>query len=320
MKHTIYLVIFLISGCSSFPLLQSNEKKIDESIVEQINKSDIKAVYLLENGKIKEAFELLSNKYKAALTDPKKEDSFVMEFLYVQTTTKNLDSVIDDFVSQYADQSLPYTFRGCYLFGKSLRARGEKWIHETSKSQIDNMIRLQGDAISDFDRATNISPEFYYPYMKLALIYGMRSGELDLANKYYEIALSKNSKSFWVWSALLGRSTPRWGGSYDKMEEIISKMETNTSMNSLLIPLKGSILFDKGSLEENRRNYAQAKNYYNEALSYGDLHEVLVGLGYIHIQEGSYKVGCELIDKAVKLRPYDGRTNANLVNCRSRGY
>lgn len=320
MKYTIFLVAILISGCSSFPLLQNNEMKIDQSIEEQISKSDIKVIQLLENGKINEAFELLSNKYKAALADPKKEDSFVMEFMYAQTTTKNLDSVIDDFVSLYANQSLPYTFRGCYLFGKSLRTRGEKWIHETSKIQINNMTSLQGDAISDFDRATNISPEIYYPYMKLALIYGMRSDELDLANKYYEIALSKNSKSFWIWSALLDRSTPRWGGSYEKMEEIIRKMEISTSMNSFLIPLKGSILRDKGSLEENRRNYAQAKKYYNEALSYGDLHGVLVGLGYIHIQEGNYKVGCELIDKAVDLRPYDHRTNANLVNCRSRGY
>ena len=316
MKKISIIILLFLSGCS----VLLSESRVDKSVAFEVSSHGLKLVQYLESRDIENAMKLLRAKSVALDSSISNEDSMVLELLHLESVDSDLVDVMDKLVKSYSNEKLAYVARGTYLKGKAHRARGEKWISETSKAQIENMVRIQELAIRDFKRAIAIDESYYIPYFQLGLIYGMRRDDSAIATVNFRKAIELRADSYWGWAFYLERLAPRWGGSYMEMDRAIEEMAIHVSGNKNLGLLQASIDYDKGNLAQINKDYATAKDFYNKALRYGRHPGSINGLGSIYLKEKNYALGCPLIREVVNMRPYNRTYNSNLIYCKSKGY
>lgn len=320
MKYACFLFVVFLSGCSTFQAGGFFRSKVDASIARETQSHGLRLVQFLQVGDTENAVKTLRQKSFSMESDISKEDSLVLELSHLNSVDMDLDDALDALVSSYPEDKFSYIARGTYLDGKADRARGEKWINETSEAQINNMIAIQELAILDFKKAIDIDPSYYIPYYQLGVIYGMRKNDSEISEINLKRAVELKPESYWAWANYLGNLTPRWGGSYEAMENAIDRMKMYIPNNKNLSALQASIDYDKGNLAELNKQYDLAMVFYKKALEYGRYPGAVLGMGYIYLQDNNYVLGCPLIREAVDMRPYNRRYNVNLIYCIDRGY
>lgn len=308
---------FFLQGCVTINDPRVSRFEVELSIAEQVSLAGLRLVELVESGS---GVDHVNDLYVAMSEDITKEDQLFLELYFLYNTTKNLDSKVDLLVSGNSDSAMAHLIRGVYLMGKGWRARGEKYIGETSDTQLEGMAKYHGLAIKDFQFIRANSSDNFVAEIMLSEIYRSKNATANLAKKHFDNAIKIQPASYWVWLEKIIHSQPRWGGSFNEMAIIIESIKTYVSTNPNLRILENSVLKEKAYTAELNGQYSIAKGMYEQALHYGNDHGVLIGIGYLNNKLGRYDIGCPAIRKAVKKRPYNRRYNVNLLICQKLGY
>jgi tetratricopeptide (TPR) repeat protein len=327
MKNIFFYIIgsLVLCGCANINTNKINQNKISRDQINSSVNRQMKAagLFLVEKLRMNDfagAFGLLKEARKSLNGAIQNENRLFLELNSLHDTKDDLSPQVHELVRLYPDETMSYIARGFYFLGKSLQARGGKWSSETSDQQRAMMLSIQSSAIKDFEKSIDMNPGDYIPYLMLAEVYIWSASTNTKAQEYYKAALEKKPESFWVWANMLHKSTPRWGGSYEQMQQKIDSMKKYIAKNEKLSVLQNYIVFDQADMAEIDGQYVVAKSLYEEALKYGLEYKALVGLGYIQKLQGDYGAGCGHIREAVKLRPYAERANINLIECETKGF
>jgi tetratricopeptide (TPR) repeat protein len=257
-----------------------------------------------EFAKINAVLDDYKNSYRQNVSN---EDD-LLDAYYVAFSTNNPEDeeLFDAWVNSYSNNYQPYLARASYFVSLGLKARGDKWIRETSDEQIKEMGRFFSKAVKDINRSLDIAQDNMLAYYLLINIHradGDKAAMTDIVNK----ALEKIPDSFRLRSAYLLAITPRWAGSYEEMEKFADESQKFLEKNPRIKFLKGYVSYDTGDMQIIAKNFGEALKLLNNALSLGDLDLFYGKRANIYDDFEKYDEALADINAAIKLRPQAAR-------------
>ena len=177
--------------------------------------------------------------------------------------------MLNVWVQQFPSSYAAYAARAKYYSACAWKARGGAWASETRKEQFEGMERYFVLAMQDAGDGIKLNPRLDVCYEMMITI-GMAVSNDDMKDKALAEALKNHPYRVSGQAAVLHTLTPRWGGSYKKMEQFVDEAERYAAFNPQLKMLRGAIPADKGSIAAIEDNYDDAVKFYTEALKYAN--------------------------------------------------
>lgn len=127
-----------------------------------------------------------------------------------------------------------YTASGVSYIAMSKHARGEKYIQDTPRSNIEAMDRFLALADGDLRHAVELDPRMTPAYVAM-----IDAGQLSLGSDYVkhatEAGLRTDPANFAIYNELMRALQPRWGGSIEQMKQNGKTALMHASQNPLLM-------------------------------------------------------------------------------------
>jgi tetratricopeptide (TPR) repeat protein len=234
-----------------------------------------------------------------------REESNVFEAYAVFSQAVPLyESYLNQWVAGYPSLCAPYVARAEYYSACASAARGAAWASETSESQFKSMERYFSLALQDIESALKINPKMDVCYAMLIRI-GMCTSNDALKLNSLKESLKNNPYGFEVRKTYLYSLTPRWGGSYNQMEEFVNESERYLSVNPDIKRLRAMIAGDKANILKYDRRFDDAILLYNDALQITERAVYYAERGECYYWLKDYKRAMQDLDHAISLDPKD---------------
>ena len=268
-------------------------------------------------GKLREQFEnrefeslnLIFENYRQDLQDDfNNEYRFEDAFRIFHTTHPAYEGLFEDWIENSPDHFAPYLASAHYHFAKGWEAWGPGGAK--GKTQENFKMRWQNfkKAIDDIEMALAIDQKLLTAYTILININATMAKEEKL-RKWAKAAVELFPHSFLIRSEYIRVISPRWGGSYRKMENFAKSAEPYTDMNPYLACLYGFIYCDQARELWSRKKYDQALALYTKATGYGDywyFYAQRAEVFYVHLKDLNKTLAD--VEHSIYLRPTIERT------------
>ncbi|MBF0330141.1 MAG: tetratricopeptide repeat protein [Nitrospirae bacterium] len=212
----------------------------------------------------------LADYQKAYEKDVRNEDDLLDAYLAFSVNDLHYEALLNEWVKSHPNSYQSYLARASYFFNLGWKSRGTKWASETTDKQIEKMESYFSKANQDIEKVLIIKTDHIVPYYFLIHMY-KASGGAGQVKAIVKKALEKCPDSFKIRSAYLLSITPRWGGTYEEMDEFATESQKSAFKNPRLKALKGYVFYDTGNMEKQSKNYGVALEFLNKALLFGDL-------------------------------------------------
>jgi tetratricopeptide (TPR) repeat protein len=153
--------------------------------------------------------------------------------------------------------------RGIYYLSIGTAKRGDKFIAETSKQQLQDMKEYVSKAMPDLMTSLQLEDRPIVTYVHILDI-GMKLGLREPNMGIVQDALGIDPSSFIVRRKFMYALQPRWGGSYVEMEALLAEAKGHLSASELNA-LESIIYVDKGRSKEREGNTDAAISHYTFA-------------------------------------------------------
>lgn len=255
---------------------------------------------LLEHRKYAEltrAIEELQDEFEG---DPKKELWPIAAAAAFSTSIPRLAPLFDDWVKATPDSFAPYLARGTYRSAVTWAQRGTKTITETHVLDLRAMHDTARAALPDLDRALALRPKL------LAALRGKLSPlQLTGAHRELEEVLAAANalcpSCMYVRARYLAATTPRWGGSYDRMRASIANVPV--AQNGALRLLSGYIDADRARVALLNKDHDAALAAIERACALGPHSYFLAARADILSAKGDLDQALRDYTAALDLRP-----------------
>jgi tetratricopeptide (TPR) repeat protein len=201
--------------------------------------------------------------------DYEEEDNVFDAFAVFHHADPSYEPIFNEWVQKFPSSYVPFMARAEYYSACGWKSRGGAWANQTSEKQFDEMKRYFVLAMQDIADAIKINPQLDVGYEMMISIGSAVSNEELKENSLAE-ALKHHPYAHRVRKQYLYSLTPRWGGSYNKMEKFVDEAERSSMYNPRLKMLRAAIPADKGSIAAIEGNYDDAVKFYTEALKYAN--------------------------------------------------
>jgi len=197
--------------------------------------------------------------------------------------------------------------RARYYEALAWESRGTAWASGTSETQMNEFKENLEKATLDIMAAFKLNKTSLVSYFILVDVAGVMRSKEEL-KAVTQQALSIYPASYRIRNTYLYRMTPRWGGSYELMEEFIQDSLQHTEQNPKLHWLAGRIHADMAHKNRSRWALKAAEEEYTKALTfmapgYGESPEYLAERGRIRIKLKDYQGALSDYNKAISGEP-----------------
>jgi len=209
-----------------------------------------------------ESQEMLQHQSPAGLEEFHEQ---MMVFAYPNS---QLFPFFDSWVKYSPAHYAPYLARGIYKTEMGWKARGEKWIQDTSKGRLSTMGQLFHSAAEDLGKAKSIKPDLLPAYTQMLSILANYNAAAEVA--VYKEGLKHFPNSLLLRMYRLNALRPNWGGSIQAMSQFIETAKPFYAKNPRLRVLEGTVDQEIGFQYALKGNYKEALNHFDRALEFGD--------------------------------------------------
>ena len=206
---------------------------------------------------------------------------------------------LEQWLAQSPDSFAPWLARGFHRAGLGALARGTRVSAETSAAQVSAMRGHYREATSDLTHALELRPGLVVAYGQLMVTVGGGVPRDGLLRQ----ALERCPECFLVRLVYLRMTTPRWGGSYDLMQEAITEAARHS--NPRLAVLAGMIDWDRCRTATENDDLAAALATCDAALARGPLGDYFKSKALVLELQDQRESALALLDRAAALRPQD---------------
>lgn len=168
-----------------------------------------------------------------------------------------LEPAMDAWVQATPSAFAPYLARGSYRSAVAWARRGSQWASDTPESDMTAMREMRKLALEDIRQAAAIRPKLVAALRK-EINLTMLGGTFEERRAAIEAAEKSCPSCFQVRVAYLYSITPRWGGSYERMQRFAS------SVQNPAYPKLAALL---GYVDKDKANMLTQDGHYDEALS-----------------------------------------------------
>lgn len=233
----------------------------------EINKFEI--LELLNNSKFKELNSYIDKLYKDYKADITKERTLLEALNTFDTSSDVAGEQIKKWLNSMPNSLYAHFAMAYYYTNLGWKARGSKLISSTTKEQILNMKEEFKKAKNELDYVVKKDPKFSIAYASKVIIDGMLDS--NIKEQVFKEALKQNPLSSVIRTTYLYTLLPKWGGSYEAIEDILNSTRELYSKNPALKIQEGYLKFAKADTiiiqGQDELHYKEALKYLNEAIS-----------------------------------------------------
>jgi tetratricopeptide (TPR) repeat protein len=232
------------------------------------------------------------------------EDNLYSAFEVFSKADASFEPILNEWIKQFPSSAAAFTARARYYCACAWEVQRHKWALEKEGKEYEEMERYFSLAQLDIAEALkqDIRSDICYA-MRMEI--AMASGNEKLANNALAEALKYHPYAYRVRLQYLQMLTPRWGGTYQKMEAFIDSCEKDFVHNQKLKELVASVPADKGRTYSYLGKYEHAVKMYTEALKFSNLPAYYIERGDSFAQLRNYKAALADYEQALKLSPND---------------
>jgi tetratricopeptide (TPR) repeat protein len=307
---TLMFLLFTDMVSSSYAERQSMAARATAALnaVRKLDNPDVNEVTnLILQGKYKE-FEKRSKYYERKfLKDPLYESPLVKLYCALDYRNSLLLEKLDKWVKNRPSY-ISYGARGVYKVNRGYFIRGKKYISETPPENILKMELIHEEARSDLESAINENKRFAPAYCALMQI-EEASGNIGGLKSILDDAIRSIPETYYIRYTYLTALHPRWGGSYELMQEYASGISKEALINPRIWSLKGEVPAERGYTALLNKDYNKAIQYYTEALSYGERMSFLKYRGRMFMKVKKYDMALQDFMRYTKYDESDKEVN-----------
>jgi tetratricopeptide (TPR) repeat protein len=299
MRPYVLFALFLIAVLQySFSQTHSSSgpahRTIDQGVI----------LYLFQNRIFKSLTEKMEEMQRAYEQDSREESNVFKVYSVFARSNPLYETLLNEWIAYDPAVSSPYAARAEYYYSCAFAARGTGRAKNTSESQFAGMNRYFSLALDDIKSALKINPNVDVCYAMLIKI-GMATGDDALKLNSLKQALKNNPCGYEVRSAYLFSLTPRWGGSYNQMQEFVDEAERTAYQNPDIKKLKALILADQAGMLLYQDQYDEAIRLYTEALRISENAGFYAQRGDCYYDLRQYRKALDDYDHAIALDSMD---------------
>lgn len=213
-----------------------------------------------------------------------------------------LAPLLDQWVQQRPSSGAALLARANFLLACGWRARGGAYAKDTPDQQLALMGQLFRAALNDLGQAQTLAPNSLVGYDDLMNIARVK-GDVALSRRYLEQGLKVQPYSFVLRAEYMSVLLPRWGGSYEAMDDFVAESAPYAAMNPRIRTLQGFADWDRARLLLDSNANVQAEQEFQQALRYGDLPRFLFERGRFFGRTGRYRDALADLNSALTHNP-----------------
>ncbi|MFV8752461.1 hypothetical protein ACNOYE_18090 [Nannocystaceae bacterium ST9] len=217
---------------------------------------------------------------------------------------------IDEWVRLMPESFAAVAARGSHRLGVGRHYRGGATIGKTSRGQIEAMDAQLVAAIADFEQALKMRPKLVAARTNLLRIANLRGPEAQ-ERVQLDAALAECPTCYTPRQAYLIALTPRWGGSYERMQAYLDEIAPLVASSPRLGLLAGMIPDDQCRSLAEAGKLAEAHVACDAALGFEGEATYLVGKAGLHARAKDYAAALPFLDRALAIAPQDDTALAN---------
>ena len=248
----------------------SNNLPIPKAPQETISPQQINELRELFENRQFEPLNVIYENYQQDLqADFNKEYQFEDAFRIFQTTLPFYEELLAAWILDSPGHFAPFLARAHYYFAKGWEIWGQGGPKDKKPEQFKKRWRNFQKAIDDINMALVINQKLLTAYIMMINISSAMADEEGL-RKWAKEALELYPHSFLIRAEYIRVISPRWGGSYRKMENFAKSTEPYADMNPYFACLYGFIYCEQAKACWSRKKYDQALALYTKATAFGD--------------------------------------------------
>lgn len=259
---------------------------------------------MLRRKEFKKLDATLSDYQRAYEKNVRNEDDLFDAYRAFYVKGTYYEALLNEWIKSQPNNYQPYLARASYFYNLGWESRGHKWAGETSNEQMEGMKRYFSKASKDIEQVLKIKADHVVSYYFLINIYKAVGGH-DEVTAIVSKALEKCPTSFIIRSAYLLAITPRWGGTYEEMDQFATEAQRYASDNPRLKILKGYVFYDAGSMQRSSKNFGVAVELLSKALAFGDLARFYEERASIYEHLDKHDEALQDINTAIDMSPQD---------------
>jgi tetratricopeptide (TPR) repeat protein len=230
-----------------------------------------------------EEFERRSKLYEAGFAqDPAYESPLIKLYDALERRNDKVLEKLDKWVASRPSY-ISYGARGVWKEKRGYWLRGGESIERVPNDAFASMRRVHDEARGDLLVALEMNAKFVPAYNSLIRI-ERASGRRKSAKAMLANAVRAVPLTYYVRFEYLQSLTPRWGGSYERMQTYTNDLDKKAMANPRIWNLKGEAFAERGDSARNAGDYDSAIRHYTTALSYGDRMAFLKDRGYVYMK------------------------------------
>ena len=222
------------------------------------------------------------------------------------TASSSLEPFLDDWVKARPSSGNALLARASYRAAAGWHVRGADLFRKTSFGRAIGAQSNFTNALSDLHAALRILPcsvIAYHTFMSIAPY----DGDTAMSREAMDQALVIQPYSFLAREAHMLNLRPRWGGSYEAMEQLAREADSLSDRNPRLRALHGFAAWDAGDVAERKNDTAGALQLYDRALTFGDFWRFRLERGQLYYQLDRHADALVDLERALIQRPQSAR-------------
>lgn len=298
LKATMLLSVFVNIALAAGPGKEGKAVPFDADV--------IKIRELFEARRFSELNAVLAKYQTLCEKDVRWEVALQNGFHVFAVSDPSFTAGLEDWIQSTPGSWVPRLARAVHYGILAQKARGYAWAKDTSAEQF----RREGEKLSvaarDVDAVLKANPRFLFPYyLRIRM---NKTGQLtNVDDRLVEKALQIYPGSYLLRFQHMLALLPRWGGSYEEMEQFARESAPYAKQNPAIKTLSGFVYWDLADLADNNGDSRKAIPLYEKALESGENWTFLSDLADACFRYGMYDKALRTIDRAIALRP----TNAS---------
>jgi tetratricopeptide (TPR) repeat protein len=257
---------------------------------------------LLEARGFRELSELLTNRQAAFERDARLEAPLLDLFGLFASIRPGFGPALEEWVRQEPKSWIPLAAHGVHLAWRGWFVRGTAFSGRTSSQQFAAMSEFFRQAAHELIASLAAKPNIvaYYELIRLA------KADPELAmpvSEYLKRALDLCPACFELRRQYMVGLEPRWGGTYEEMEQFAKESQRMAGANPQLRVLIGLRYADQGQSACGAGRYDEAVALHNQALSYGEYWNFFFGRAKALRCSHRYQEALLDLARAIALRP-----------------
>ena len=283
---------------------KSNEIKPTASKPSPLKGIKTKIRKLLVSRNFNELSRVLEGYQQATLKDIATEGVLFTTYDAFELADPKYDSILRAWVKSKPNDYQSHLALGVYYSHLGWESRGSDWASETEDKQFSSMKDFFTEAKSSYEKAKSINSKAMVVYAKLI---GLAKAQSDMGDKHAIVreALKVNNKTYKVRQHYLWSIEPRWGGSFDVMQEFVDEAKQYAKHNPKLASLEGMIYGAAARNAVTMKKYSVAETLFTKALEFGENDIVLKNRGKSQYRQKDYEGAIEDLSAAIAINPED---------------